>query len=68
MLATLSPAFLASALIAAGVMSGEPTIFSCLRLFWTVEWPLTPMTIAAIPNAISIGGCDHPTNLEIPYA
>ena len=60
MLATLRPAFFASALIAAGVMSGEPTIFSCLRLFWTVERPLTPMTIAAIPNAISTAAATIP--------
>ena len=37
------PAFFASAAIAAGVMSGEPTICSCLRLDCTVLRPLTPI-------------------------
>src|SRR5438874_2091995 len=48
-----SPACLASALIALGVMSGVPTICSRARLLWTVLRPLTPRTIAAIPKATS---------------
>ena len=34
---------MASSLIAAGVMSAEPTICSCLRESLTVERPSTPM-------------------------
>src|SRR5438105_10653611 len=45
------PACLASVLIALGVMSALPTMASCLRLDCTVLRPLTPSTIAAIPNA-----------------
>src|SRR5436190_14172071 len=45
------PACLASALMALGVMSGVPTIASCFRLDCTVLRPLTPSTIAAMPNA-----------------
>ena len=33
-------------------MSGVPVICSCLRLELTVDLPLKPITIAAIPNAI----------------
>src|SRR5213078_3168949 len=54
------PASFASALIAAGVMSGVPTIFSCLRLLVTVERPLKPMTIAAMPNAIRTAAATTP--------
>src|SRR5262245_844373 len=38
--------------IAAGVMSGVPVICSCLRESFTVERPLKPITIAAMPKAI----------------
>src|SRR5438105_4373236 len=48
-----SPACLASALIALGVMSGVPTICSRARLLCAVLRPLTPRTIAAIPKATS---------------
>jgi hypothetical protein len=48
------PAFVASSLISAGVMSGVPTIFSCLRLSLTVARPLAPSAITATPNAIRI--------------
>jgi len=47
-----NPAFCASALIPAGVISGVPTICSCLMLWLTVERPLTLITIAATPKAI----------------
>jgi len=40
MLFTSSPACFASALIWAGVMSGEPTMFSWARVLCTVLWPL----------------------------
>ena len=50
-LTPVRPAFAASALISAGVMSGVPTIFSCLRLELTVERPLTPSTMTATPKA-----------------
>src|SRR5690242_21468953 len=54
------PAFLASAVIPAGVMSGVPTICSCLRLSLTVDLPLTPITIAAMPNAIRTAAASTP--------
>jgi hypothetical protein len=50
----------ASFLIAAGVMSGVPVIFSCFRLDDTVELPLTASTIAAIPNTISTAPAMNP--------
>src|SRR3954470_11782730 len=59
-LATFRPACFASALIPAGVMSGEPTMSSFLRLELTVERPLTPITIAAIPNAIRTAAASTP--------
>ena len=49
-----------SPLIAVGVMSGEPTICSCLRLSFTVDWPLMPITIAAMPNAIRTAAATTP--------
>src|SRR5919202_6380632 len=49
---TFRPAFEASALIAAGVMSGVPVIFSSLRLSLTVERPPKPIAMAATPNAM----------------
>src|SRR6266571_2142815 len=55
-----SPAFFASAAIADGVMSGEPTICSSLRLLWTVERPFTPMTIAAMPKPIRTAAATRP--------
>src|SRR5262245_23153668 len=50
----LRPAADASLLIAAGVMSGVPTIASCFRLEFTVERPLAPSAITATPKAIRI--------------
>ena len=47
-----SPASAAAALMAAGVMSSEPTIFSAARLLRTVLRPLAPMTIDATPKTI----------------
>jgi hypothetical protein len=38
--------------MAAGVMSGVPTICSVLRLSWTVLRPLAPMTIDAMPKTM----------------
>src|SRR2546426_11435046 len=55
-----SPAFFASAAIAAGVMSGVPTRNSCLRLELTVERPPAPMMIAAMPNATSTAAATTP--------
>jgi len=46
--------------ISAGVMSAEPTIFSCFRLSATVERPLKPMTIATTPKAIKIAPAPKP--------
>ncbi len=48
-----SPAFDASALMPAGVMSVVPTICCCLRFEVTVEPPAKPMAIATTPNATS---------------
>ena len=55
-----SPAFLASAAIAAGVMSGVPTICSCLMLEFTVLRPLKPMTMATTPNAMRTAAAAKP--------
>src|SRR5919198_818800 len=52
-LATFRPAFLASALIAAGVMSGVPTMYSRSSEFLTSLRPLNPITIEPIPKAIN---------------
>src|SRR5262245_30784098 len=49
---TSRPAFVASSLIADGVMSAVPTIFSCLRLSLTVARPWKPITMATTPNVI----------------
>src|SRR5581483_5953468 len=54
------PAFCASALIAAGVMSGVPTMYSFARLFPTVLRPFAPMTIAVAPKAIRIAAATKP--------
>src|SRR5579884_3569474 len=54
------PAFAASALIAAGVISGVPVIFSCLRLELTVERPLAASRITATPNATMIAAETNP--------
>ena len=54
----------ASFAIAAGVMSAEPTIFSCLMLERTVEWPFTPIKMATAPNAIRIDRCDEASDFE----
>src|SRR6478752_6070985 len=43
-------AALTSPAIAVGVMSGVPVICSFLRLELTVDLPLKPITIAAMPN------------------
>jgi len=48
----VTPAAFASLAIPAGVMSGVPTIASCLRLSLTVERPSMPATIAPMPSAI----------------
>src|SRR5438876_10414812 len=61
-LATSRPAFCASALIPAGVMSGVPTMSSCLMLWRTVSRPLMPITMAAMPNAISTTAATTPPN------
>src|SRR3954454_6286323 len=50
---TSRPDFLASAVMAAGVMSGVPTICCAARLSLTVLLPLTLRTIAPTPNAMS---------------
>src|SRR5262245_52649934 len=46
------PASLASLAIASGVMSGEPTIASCLRLVCTWLRPFTARTSETMPTAI----------------
>jgi hypothetical protein len=43
-----------------GVMSGDPTICSCARLSLTVDRPLKPITIAAIPKAIMTAPAANP--------
>src|SRR4051794_13660457 len=48
------PAAVTSPLMAEGVMSGVPTIFSAARLSWTVLWPATPTTMAPRPKAMRI--------------
>ena len=47
------PAFVASALINVGVMSGVPVIFSWLRLELTVERLVAPSAMIATPNRTS---------------
>src|SRR5918912_290266 len=54
------PASLASLAIAAGVMSGVPTISSWPRFLCTVSRPLTPITIEVMPNAIRIAAATTP--------
>ena len=48
------PAFVASTLISAGVMSGEPVICSAFKFELTVERPLAPSAITATPKAMRI--------------
>src|SRR5437764_381249 len=55
-----TPAFVASALIAAGVMSGVPTMYSFFKLLLTVLRPLKPITIAVTPNAIRTNAATKP--------
>ena len=47
-----SPAFWASAVIASGLMSGEPTIFSAFSCDFTSDFPFADKTIEPIPKAI----------------
>ena len=54
------PACAASSLIAAGVMSGVPVIFSSFSEPWTVERPFSASAITAIPNAIRIAPAAYP--------
>src|SRR5581483_3122227 len=56
----VSPASLTSLAIADGVMSGVPTIFSCLRLSVTVERPFSARTIATTPNATNTAPAANP--------
>src|SRR5438445_3440869 len=60
MFSIFRPAALASALIAAGVMSGVPTMFSCFKLSRTVLRPLKPIAIATIPKATRIAADTNP--------
>jgi hypothetical protein len=46
------PGFLRLGRDADGVMSGVPVMFSRVIEVVTVSWPLAPITIEAIPNAI----------------
>src|ERR1700756_3761029 len=46
------PSFFASALIADGVMSDEPTMYSWERLLLTVCRPLMPIEMATTPNTM----------------
>src|SRR5215470_5648266 len=54
------PAFCASALIAEGVMSGEPTMYSLARLLLTVCRPFTPIAMATTPNAMRTAAATNP--------
>src|SRR5690349_1642510 len=55
-----TPAFCASALIADGVMSGEPTMYSLERLLLTVCRPLTPIVMATAPNTMRTAAATSP--------
>src|SRR5215831_7401848 len=54
------PAFAASALIADGVMSGDPTICSCFRVSCTVLYPEIPRASDPAPNKISTAPATNP--------
>src|SRR5262249_59498868 len=54
------PAFWASALIADGVMSGEPTMYSLARLLLTVCRPFTPIAMATTPNTMRTAAAMKP--------
>src|SRR5665213_2156807 len=58
--ARLRWAALASVVIPAGVMSGEPMIFWATRLSCTVPWPWKPRATAATPNAIRTTAATSP--------
>src|SRR5581483_8380291 len=63
-------ALVASALIAAGVMSGVPTMYWSFRLEATVLRPLKPMTIAVTPKMMRIAAAKKPpisSALRISY-
>ena len=60
MIAAGSLACLASARIAVLFMSGEPTMNSRLMSLRTSLRPLTPITIAAMPNATSTAAATYP--------
>src|SRR5436305_6928846 len=63
-------AFVASALIAAGVMSGVPTMYWFFRLELTVLRPLKPITMAVIPKTMRIAAAKKPPisrNLRISF-
>ena len=60
-----SPPFFASAAIADGVMSGVPTMYSCLRLLLTVLWPLKLITTVVIPSAIRTAAAITPPSSKI---
>src|SRR5450759_1127356 len=55
-----NPAFCTSALIPAGVISGVPTTCSCFSSVLTVLRPLTPITIATMPNTIRTAPATSP--------
>src|SRR5947208_9252723 len=67
----LRPAAFASAAIAFGVMSGDPTICSLARFERTVSRPLKPVTMEPTPNAIRMIAAPRPPywkNLDfMPY-
>src|SRR5579862_971513 len=54
------PAFCASALMAAGVMSDVPTMYSFFKLVLTVLRPLAPIAIATAPKTISTAAATRP--------
>src|SRR5438477_10421507 len=58
------PAFCASALIADGVMSEDPTMYSLLRLLLTVCRPLMPIVTATAPNTMSTTAATIPPSLK----
>src|SRR6476661_1234376 len=64
MLMFFSPAFCASAVIPAGVISAVPTICCCLRLDVTVERPLTPITITDDAEHHEHQAGNKPTDFE----
>jgi hypothetical protein len=47
-------------LIAEGVMSDEPTMYSWERLLFTVLRPFTPITMATTPNAMRTAAAMKP--------